>query len=935
MSLYFTNCLLVRVTSGINEGFPGNEFIWRNVTMLGGNLWVEPSYLPIPLSIQDSVFDGTVIYSGGDPTNRDHRHNAYLANASQLDPAGPGNVTVTNFHWQTGPLGRFYHGISSLTDAGSRPAWQASLHHYTTQTNQVRELGTTVDLGYHYVPLAANGLPYDFDGDGIPDYLDADADSDGMTDVWELANGLNPLDGSDAADDPDGDWLSNLDEFNAASNPHDVMVLAWGLDNGGHLVVPENLRNVAMVTGGWDYSLALRLDGTIASWGHSTNILGEVTNGIALSSGAYHALALLADGTLATWGDWWPSAGIYWPASIPSGLSDVIAISSGADHDLALRADGTVVAWGYYYNAPYTELPPDLPSAKGVAAGWEHSAVLLSDGTVRAFGPNLFGVTNVPAGLDEVAAIAAGAYHTLALRADGTVVAWGAGTNNSGNYFNHGQAMVPPGLSNVVAISAGGFGSMALKSDGTVVTWGDLAAFPVAAAQGQIVGVGSGETHAIAMRGGRLTPCITQHPESVITLPGSNVTFNTLAIGINGVRYQWRLNGTDIPGATNSTLDVNNVQSPDLGSYSVVISNGAGSVTTSNATLSFLQPPTILSTTPEAPGSFVRSNLIFTLSVVTSSTPGFTNHYQWYMDEIPISHATATNYSVPWGQAGDFTVKVWNAAGTNTSGVWTISNHSSSPTLLDALWADWMSRTNGRTDAVLASIDEVAGSGGTMAANAIWNTNWFFYGAENFTAMTHARTNTAESYTWRKSTVISRVALLQCGHAFCGDHPDQNCASNQWFLAVDATNGQHWRRCVGGISRWSSGNDTCILVLESPLPTNIATMPIVWPTTVSNRLVNFYSPPWPTFTACQHSRVIGNGGFSWTGNHGVFDQDSGSPTFIVVSNRMIAFPLGYAAPRIGNPALFLSDYTNALERAGYSPADYPLQIETLEGFPTK
>ncbi|MFN3407796.1 MAG: hypothetical protein ACK45B_02270, partial [Limisphaerales bacterium] len=114
-SLYFTNCLIVRCHSAINEGFPGNEFIWRNVTMLGGQLWVEPSYLPIPLSLQDSVFDGTVIYSGGDPTNRDHRHNAYRTGASQLSPAGPGNVTVTNFHWQTGPLGCFYHGVTHLT----------------------------------------------------------------------------------------------------------------------------------------------------------------------------------------------------------------------------------------------------------------------------------------------------------------------------------------------------------------------------------------------------------------------------------------------------------------------------------------------------------------------------------------------------------------------------------------------------------------------------------------------------------------------------------------------------------------------------------------------------------------------------------------------------------------------------------------------------
>jgi hypothetical protein len=159
MSLYLTNCLIVRCHSAINEGFPGNEFIWRNVTMLGGHLWVEPSYLPIPLSLQDSVFDGTVIYSGGDPTNRDHRHNAYRIGANQLSPAGPGNVTVTNFHWQPGPLGRFYHGVTNLTDAGSSFANLRGLAHFTTQPDQTPEAGSVVDLGYHYLPVPPTACP--------------------------------------------------------------------------------------------------------------------------------------------------------------------------------------------------------------------------------------------------------------------------------------------------------------------------------------------------------------------------------------------------------------------------------------------------------------------------------------------------------------------------------------------------------------------------------------------------------------------------------------------------------------------------------------------------------------------------------------------------------------------------------------------------------
>ena len=60
----------------------------------------------------------------------------------------------------------------------------------------------------------------DNDGDGIPDDVDPDDDNDGMPDVWEVANGLDPLT-PDADDDADGDTLSNIDEYTAGTNPRD------------------------------------------------------------------------------------------------------------------------------------------------------------------------------------------------------------------------------------------------------------------------------------------------------------------------------------------------------------------------------------------------------------------------------------------------------------------------------------------------------------------------------------------------------------------------------------------------------------------------------------------------------------------------------------------------------------------------------------------
>lgn len=175
-------------------------------------------------------------------------------------------------------------------------------------------------------------------------------------------------------------------------------------------VSPPDLTNVVAIAAGNYHAVALKSDGTVTAWGYNyygqTNVPTGLKNVVSISAGGYYSLALKSDGTVVGWG----SQG-WGETNMPQDLSNVVAISAGIYHGLALKADGTVVGWGD--NAPgEIDLPPDLTNVVVISGGNFYSTALRADGSIVVWGS---GPTNVPPNLTSARAVAAGDIHTLAL----------------------------------------------------------------------------------------------------------------------------------------------------------------------------------------------------------------------------------------------------------------------------------------------------------------------------------------------------------------------------------------------------------------------------------------------------------------------------------------------------------------------------------------
>jgi len=85
-------------------------------------------------------------------------------------------------------------------------------------------------------------------------------------------------------------------------------------------------------------------------------------------------------------------------------------------------------------------------------------------------------------------------------------------------------------------------------------------------------------------------PVISNAPPSLNVSVGATATFTVTAGGAPPLSYQWRMNGTNIPGATNATYAISPASNINQGVYTVVVSNSSGAIESGGATLTVYVP---------------------------------------------------------------------------------------------------------------------------------------------------------------------------------------------------------------------------------------------------------------------------------------------------------------------------------------------------------
>ncbi|MDP2187237.1 MAG: immunoglobulin domain-containing protein [Sphingobacteriaceae bacterium] len=185
------------------------------------------------------------------------------------------------------------------------------------------------------------------------------------------------------------------------------------------------------------------------------------------------------------------------------------------------------------------------------------------------------------------------------------------------------------------------------------------------------------------------TRVIFENPVLILSQPspligvcaGSNFPLTVAATGGSSLIYQWFLNGQALIGATNATLNVNNISASDTGSYYCIVSNSCFSDTTQITRLTF-ENPVLFTQQPQSANICAAPNSNF---VVRASAQGTITGWQWLLNGAPQGVNADTfvvNTSIPGIR--QLRLVAFGLCGNDTSQVATITVLANSSSQLNA-----------------------------------------------------------------------------------------------------------------------------------------------------------------------------------------------------------------------------------------------------------
>ena len=162
-------------------------------------------------------------------------------------------------------------------------------------------------------------------------------------------------------------------------------------------------------------------------------------------------------------------------------------------------------------------------------------------------------------------------------------------------------------------------------------------------------------------------PSITSQPTNQTVTSGNSASFSVTATGASPLCYQWRNNGTSIGGATNTSYGLSAARTSDAGSYTVVVTNTFGAVTSIVALLTVNKATPDVKTWPVASGiTFLQALSASTLSggsagvggIFAFTTPSTTPPVGTYAASVTFTPTDTANYNT---MAGSINVAVTQA----------------------------------------------------------------------------------------------------------------------------------------------------------------------------------------------------------------------------------------------------------------------------------